>query len=106
MLFGRWVIPCGAEKAAKGGRASFPSRGKVYRGMVLVRGVRKSYFPLEREGADPCSPVISPSRLLQHHPKVASWIPNHHPTPPLSSLVLPSSLAAGWRGGATENHWD
>lgn len=97
---GRWVIPCGAEKAAKGGRALFPSRGEVYRGMVLVRGVRKSHFPSEREGAHPCSSVLSPSHFLQHHPKVASRTPNHHPTPSISSLVLPSSLAAGWeRGG-------
>lgn len=95
VFFGRWVIPCGDENAAKGSRASFPSRAEFYRGMMLVRGVRKSHFPLER-GANPCSSVLSPSHLLQHHPKVASWILSHHPTPSLSSQVLPSSLAAGW----------
>lgn len=67
--------------------------------MVFVRGARECHFPSEGEGADPCSSVLSSSNLLQHHPKGASWIPNPHPTPSLSSPVLPSGLAAGWGEG-------
>lgn len=63
---------------------SFTSRGSL---QFFVRG----------SGADSCS-CVSPSLLLQHRPKVASWTQTIiHPFPFLSGLA--QSLAAAWDEG-------
>lgn len=70
----------------------------------FVRGFRKSRSPTETEGADPCR-CVSPSLLLQHRSKVASWTPNHHPPLPFALWSCPAAWLRPGSGEATENPW-
>lgn len=71
------------------------AKHRFHQGVSLQRngacqGGQEIPFSLEREGAGPCSSVLSPSHLLKHPPEGASWIPDHHPTLPFPSLSAPA----------------
>lgn len=100
MVFGRWVIPCGAGKAAKGGRASFPSRGEFTEEWCLSGGSGNAIF-LQKEKE------LIPAVLSSPPPTSSSITPKGHPgyrtLIPLLPFPLRSCpavwLQAGERGG-------
>lgn len=95
MFFGRWVIPCGAEKAAKGGRALFPSRGEF---TVFLSGGSGNPVLLQKQKELIPAAVSPPPSSCSIAPK---WHPGHqttiHPFPLLSGPAqqLGCGLGAG-----------